>query len=226
MSPDPAGRNDRPLARTGAALLAAGTLLAAPGVEAATPDAIELLLAVGPGTGAERVEEVAGERADRATVHPWNEPGGLSRGLLDEPGLLALLNRYDVDHPLLRELPDEGPIFHRIALEEARLSVAVLDGRVWGVAAAVPLRPDRSVAGPRANPFTRARLKPQRDALRALRRACRTFRTVRTDAYGNGLRYRGERCGGATVHVRLDWRHAPAGATQLRVLTHRPTTAR
>jgi hypothetical protein len=163
---------------------------------AAAPE-VSLLEAASVGA---RVEAVAsalrGLGAEPVVLEP-TAPGALAAGLLERPGLLALLHRAGVDDPLLAGLPAKGPTLVVAGLGDARAAYAFVDGRLW--AAAVTL-PAASVA-PLADPFRADRLAPLHDTVEAL---CRSLRPTTRDRYANAVAYAGAPCRGGRMAVFLE----------------------
>lgn len=127
------------------------------------------------------------------TQSAFDEPGAYARGLLNPPGLLALLNRVDAAHPFFDGLPEAGPTFITARVGNARAAYGFAKGRMAAFAVSLPY----SVVKPRPEPFDMGRLQPLRDTINQL---CPRARVIEKDDYGNAITWAGTcRGGSATV---------------------------
>jgi hypothetical protein len=205
-------RNATQLRSTLTAILIGGVLgMAAP---AQAHPAVAFLEVVPLGASAEQLTEAASKLGWSMKKHPWNRAGGMSTGLLERPGLLALLNRYKVKHPFFEGLPDQGPVFHTIEYAGAVMTYGLVGSKVWAIAARFPL------SGMETSPFDPARLEPYRASLASLGRLCASFAPTWQDPHGNMTAFRGKRCQGGGLQVRYEARGKPLGASSLLVLLH------
>lgn len=135
-----------------------------------------------------RVEAVTGALPG-AVASPPTAPGALARGLLERPGLLALLHRAGVDEPLLDGLPAKGPTVVTASRGGAYAAYAFVDGRLWAAALTLPA----TAVAPTPDPFDPGRLSPLRDTLKAL---CPALRPTAKDDWGNDVAFAGSCRGG------------------------------
>jgi hypothetical protein len=154
-----------------------------------------------------RLEKMGATAID---IRRFDEPGAFAVGALDTPGLLALLNRAGVKHPLFAGLPETGPTFVTANLEGARVAYAFIDGRLWTVALKIPYK----AIEPLPDPFARDRLRPLVETLSAV---CPSLKPSERDSYGNAIAWRGSGCSGGIASV---WYEPDEPASALKVLLH------
>lgn len=157
------------------------------------------------------------EKAKGATVkrNTMATPGGPSESLFSAPGMLALLNRFDVKHPFFSNLEKTQPEFITVERDGTKAIYGISAGSVWAIAMELPVQPDsKSVKAD--SPFSYNRLDPIRSTWKSLETLCGTFKVTERDRYGNPRLFSGNRCGGGTLYVIYD----PTEEKPFRILIH------
>lgn len=128
-----------------------------------------------------------GAGATGLTSAEFDQPGAFAMGLLDRPGMLAMLNRVGVRTPFFTQLPKRGPSFMVARIGEARGAYAFVSGKLWSMAATLPY----DDVAPSRDPFDPDRMRRLGSTLDAL---CPGLKSAQQDEYRNSIAWQSNRC--------------------------------
>ena len=187
-------------------LLASARLMAEPASALRVYEGLQL------GMDAQDVRDLLLSRGMLVKRKSFKTDEGLSFGLLGQPQLLPLLNRYKVRHRLLEDLPESGPLFMQASTDLTTSVFGFVDRKLETYAFTLPAEQLLSAS----SPFSAERLAPFRDTLGALQERCRYFTPLDRDRHGNVYSWSGERCSGGELKVE----YSPGSEQMMRVLVH------
>lgn len=166
------------------------------------------------GISKQAVKRTLERRRIKYQTKTFSDPQGLAFGLLQSPGMLAMMNRHAVKNTFFDDLPASGPLFYR-ALSRGHTGIfAFKEGRLETYLVAIA----REVIKPSRDPFSPTRLAKLTNILSSLQNHCRSFAPTNKDQYGNVKSWSGKGCRhGGGVKVDLH----PGEANTLVVLYHR-----
>ena len=179
---------------------------------AADPAPTDLLSSFSVGAGQKQVVE--GLKKLGATdieKHRFDQPGAFAAGVMTGPGMLAMVNRADVDSPLFADLPKKGPTFVTARIGGTDASYAFVGGKLWGMSVALPYRKVK----PTAEPFASDRLAPLETAIGSV---CNSRQVAGKDEYNNAIAWKSQSCRGGVAHI---WYDPTDRDAALKMLVHR-----
>jgi len=130
----------------------------------------------------------------------YADQNGMAIGLLESPGMLAMMNRHQIKHRFFNRLPQKGPLFYRMKYRGYHVVMAFMENKLAATLVTIP----REALKATKAPFSAKRLSSLKTSLASLEKSCRIFKPIQKDKYGNTFQWSGYLCdhgGGMKVEL-------------------------